>query len=261
MKTFQAIFIIICLALTSQAYSFEGYEKYPMKGNSIFPLTDVDVKLSEISVLMERTKQRGRATKVTAEYMLENLGSKEINFNIAFPVESNHVDLTRMPDYFEVSVDNKAIQTSTSKIMSKDFFSRIHKAQNVESQRKIRDYEIELITWEVSFKPKEKKKITTTYTMEWLLDPGIELLDHKLSVLYLWKRTIDKAYFRLILPQKLIDNIKAQDPSIWPQISIFPKQYQIKDHALEWFFKDLKKEKIYHIRVSVNYRKPGVIGD
>jgi len=259
MRQSKLLIIIFILLITAPAYSFEGYDKFPMQGNCIFPLTDVDVKLSEISVLMKRTSGRGRATKVTTEYMLENLGSKEISFKVAFPVESNCLGCTQMPDDFEVSVCNRAIQTSTSKIMSEDFYPRIRKAQglkNTEGQKKKKDYEIDLITWAVSFNPKEKKKITTTYTMEWLLDPGSEYLAFNLGVLYLWKGNIDKAYFRLLLPQEFMDNIKAQDPSIMPQISIRPKKYKIKDNVLVWFFKDFKKEKISYISVYVDYIRP-----
>jgi hypothetical protein len=35
----------------------------------------------------------------------------------------------------------------------------------------------------------------------------------------------------------------------------------MKDHALEWFFKDLRQKKVYRISVAVDYSKPGVIGD
>ena len=265
MKAYQAVLIIISIIVTSfvtsQVYSFEGYDKHPMYGNSIFPLTDADIKLSEIKVLMIR-KENDIATKVTSEYVLENQSKKEVKFEVAFPVDSNCLGCTRMPDDFKVSVNDGTIKTSTSKIMSKDFYSRIRKTLGLEDtayQKEI--YEIPLIMWEVSFKPKEKKTITIRYTMEWIGDPRGESLNHRLGALYLWKGKINKAYFRLELPADLIDNIKAQDPSIWPKITIDPKRYQVKDHAIEWFFKDLKQEKVNHIRISVNYRKPGVVGD
>jgi len=258
MKAYQAILIIICLVLTSQAYSYEGYDKEPMKGNVIFPLTAVDVKLSEISILVGRRQYRGESIKVAAEYMLENLSSKEINFKMGFAVDSYVIVIgsdTKMPDDFKVSVNNRTVKTSTSKIMSK-YFVTYRQGKTAAEKR-----EIPLIMWEISFKPKEKKIITTTYTMEWLLDPGGQSLELDLSRLYLWKGNIDKAYFRVALTDDLIDDIKAKDPSRWPQISIEPPKYKIKDHALEWFFKDLKKEKINDISIDVNYRKPGVVGD
>lgn len=256
MKTYLAIIIIICHALAFQAYSYEGYDKYPMKGNVIFPLTDVDVKLAEISVLMQTTEDVGIVTKT--EYMLENLTSKEIKFKIGFAIDSSVIvfgESAKMPDDFKVSVNNETVKTSTSKIATKYFYT------DRQGKKNAREQEIPLIMWEVSFKPGEKKIITTTYTIEWLLDPGAKSLEYDLSRLNLWKGNIDKAYFRIALPQELIDNIKAQNPSRWPKITIDPKKYQIKDNALEWFFKDLKKEKVNHISVDVNYRKPGVIGD
>jgi hypothetical protein len=261
MKACQAIFIIICLVLASQAYSFEGYDNHPMYGNSIFPLADVNIKLSEIKVIMV-SRKNDIATKVASEYVFENLSKKDVKFEVAFPVESNCLGCTRMPDDFKVSVNNRTVKTSTSKIMSKDFYPRIRKAlglKDTADQKEI--YEIPLIMWEVSFKPREKKIITTGYTMEWLGDPRGAYLALDLSVLYLWQGKIDKAYFKLTLPQDLIDDIKAKDPSRWPKITIEPPKYKMKDHALEWFFKDLRQKKVYRISVGLDYRKPGVIGD
>jgi len=262
MKTCQAIFfIIICLVLASQAYGFEGYGNHPMYGNSIFPLTDVNIKLSEIKVTMV-SKANDIATKVDSEYVFENLSKKEVKFEVAFPVESNCLGCTQMPDDFKVLVNNGTITTSKSKIMNKDFLQRVHKAlgiKDTEDQKEI--YEIPLIMWEVSFKPREKKIITTRYTMEWSGDPRGAYLALDLGVLYLWKGNIDKAYFKITLPRDLIDDIKAKDPSRWPKITIKPPKYKMKDHALEWFFKDLRQKKVYRISVAVDYSKPGVIGD
>jgi hypothetical protein len=260
MKTYRAFFIIISIIVTSivtfQAYSFEGYDKYPMKGNVIFPLTDVDVKLAEISVLMQSTEDVGIPTK--AEYILENLSSKEIKFKMGFAIDSSVIvfgESAKMPDDFKVSVNNETVKTSTSKIGTQYFYT------DRQGKKIAREQEIPLIMWELSFKPREKKIITTTYTMEWLLDPGAKSLEYDLSRLNLWKGNIDKAYFRLTLPGDLIDDIKAKDPSRWPKVTINPPKYIIKDHALEWSFKDLKKEKINDISIDVNYRKPGVVGD
>ena len=255
MKTVQAIFLIFSIILASQVYGWY-YDEYPMKGDVIFPLTDVDVKLREISVLMESTEKEDIiATK--AEYILENLSSKEINFKAGFAIEPHYSigKRVQMPDDFKVSVNNKTVKTSTSKIMIKYFVT------DRQGKTITREQEIPLIMWEVSFKPKEKKIITTTYTLEWFRGPGYDVLKLQLARLNLWKGDMDKAYFRLTLPADLIDNIKAKDHSRWPKITIEPPKYKIKDHALEWFFKDLKKEKINDISIDVNYRKPGVVGD
>jgi len=258
MKNFLAIFTIICLALASQTYGYMGYDKYPMIGNVVFPLKDVDIKLSEISILIENTEKEGIDTKVTAEYMLENLNSKEINVKVGFAIDSYVIvvgESAKIPADFKVLVDNRTIKTSASKIMTKYF------GIDSEGKRSAIEQQIPSIMWEVSFKSKEKKPITTTYTLEWYLGPGYKVLKLDLARLNLWKGNIDKAHFRLTLPKELIDNIKAQDPSRWPKITIEPPKYKIKDHALEWSFKDLKKEKINAISIDVNYRKPGVVGD
>jgi hypothetical protein len=270
MKVYKTILIIISIILASNVYSFEGYEKYPMLGNSIFPLIDVSVKLLEIKVLMER-KESDVATKVTTEYILENLSNKEVTFKVAFPVESNCVGCTKMPDDFKVLVDGKPIQTFTSKIIERDFLFRISKEISLKDARreivypptriKDRKDEIILITWEISFKPKEKKLVDCTYTLDWSGDPGVEYFEHNLSALYLWKGNIEKAYFRLILPHELIDEIKDRRPSKWPKIEIHPQQYKIKGNAIEWFFKNLKQRKIGYVSVKIDYHKPGVLGD
>jgi len=261
MKAYKAFFIIICLIFASHAYSFEGSDNAPMYGNSIFPLTDVDVKLSTIKVLMIK-KENDTASKITAEYVLENKSKKELKFEVAFPVESNCLGCTAMPDDFKVSVNNGTIKTFTSKIMNKDFYTGIRKALGIKDKADVKKiYEIPLIVWEVSIKPKEKKIIIIRYTTEWIGDSGGESFIYRLGALYLWKGKINKAYFSLELTKDLIVNIKAQDPSAWPKITIDPKRYLVKDHAIEWFFNDLKQEQITHISIVVDYRKRGLVGD
>jgi len=255
MKTVQAIFLIFSIISASQVYGWY-YDEYPMKGNVIFPLTDVDVKLTEISVLMESTEEEGiMATK--AEYKLENLTPREINFKVGFAIEPHYSigKSVKMPDDFKVSINNRTVKISTSKIMTKYFVT------DRQGKTITREQEIPLIMWEVSFKSREEKIITTTYTLEWFKGPGYDVLKLQLARLNLWKGDMDKAYFRLTLPADLIDNIKAKNPSRWPKITIEPPKYKIKDRALEWVFKDLKKEKINDISIDVNYRKPGVVGD
>lgn len=267
-KIFLYIFIITFI-LIMQVYGYVGYEKHPMEGNSIFPLADVNIKLSEIKVLME-SKELDASIKVTAEYTLENIGDEKINFKVAFPVESNCVGCTKMPDDFKIFVDGKLIQTFTSKIIERALLFRMTKEISLKNAgREVyppteiskRKNEIPLIVWEISFNPKEKKIITNTYTLEWYLDPGAESLWYNLSPLYLWKGSIEKAYFKLVLPQELIENIKARNASKWPKISIYPKSYKIVDNSIEWFIRNLKQKKIGYISVDVDYRKPGVIGD
>src|SRR4030043_132077 len=98
---------IFTLLITVSAYSFEGYEKYPMRGSTIFPLKEVNVKLTEIKVLMYREEKgiMGGITKTTAEHVVENITDKEANFKVAFPIESSCINnCTELPQDFKVSV-------------------------------------------------------------------------------------------------------------------------------------------------------------
>jgi hypothetical protein len=262
-------FKIFLIALTTifiiipQGYGYVGYEKHPMEGNSIFPLTDVNIKLSEIKVLME-SEEKGVAIKVKSEYFLENLSDEEVNFKVAFPVESNCIGCTKMPDDFSVLVNGTPVQTSMGKIIKKDLLLKISKGISLKDVgREAYMEEIPLVIWGISFKPKEKKIITNTYTLEWYIDAGAVSLMYDLSTLSLWKGKIEKAYFKLVIPQDLMDDIKSylKDPSLWPQIDIRPLNYKIKNDVIEWFFKNLQQEKIGYIHVGIDYRKPGVVGD
>jgi hypothetical protein len=269
MKICASTLLGLSLILVSNANGFEGYEQYPMKGNAIFPLRNVDVKMSEIKISMER-KENDITTKVTAEYVLNNLSNEKTHFKVAFPVESNCPKCTKMPDDFRVSVDGKSIQTSTAKLIERDLLSRMASEISLKDAR--REYypptkieerkdEIPLITWEISFKPKEKRLVRCTYTTEWIGDPGTEYFEYNLSALYLWQGTIEKASFKLILPQELISNIKRKRASLWPKIIIHPSKYMIKNDAIEWHFANLKQQKIGYISVKIDHRKPGVVGE
>ncbi|MEW6714863.1 MAG: hypothetical protein AB1306_07215 [Nitrospirota bacterium] len=279
MKLLRIYLIVLFSTLVSilQAYGYEGYEKFPMKGNSIFPLTDVNIKLSEINVLMENKKRKDVAIKVISEYFFENLSNEGITFKVALPVVSDCLGCTKMPDGFSISVNNNPIQTSTGKIIAKDFLFRIYKERSFREGEKIyppkeiseRVDEIPLIIWELSFKPNEKKKIVATYIMEWYIDPGAESLEYDLSTLYLWKGNIEKASFRLILPQELIDvtDIKTGNAFKWrwpkPKITIQPENYEVNktNNSIEWFFRNLNKKRIGYITVDLDYRAPGIVGE
>jgi len=255
--------------LSKSVYAFEGYDSFPMKGNTIFPLEDVAVRLAKIKVLMERREENSRSTTIIAEYDLYNLSDNELNFQIAYPVESNCINCTEIPKEFKVFIDGELVETSITKMLRNDFVLLKkegfgHKAEgkdklNKNKKKKVKE-EIPLITWDISFKPLQKKTVVCKYTLKWLLDPGVEIFEYLLATIYLWKEEIEEAYFRLTLPQELIYRIKKKDPSIWPKVSIYPK-YRVKDNTIEWIFKNLKKEKIKAITVDVDYRKPGMLGD
>ena len=164
--------LIFTIMSTSHIYGYEGYEKYPMEGNSIFPLTDVNIKLSKINVLMENKERRDVNIKVNSEYILENLSDEEVTFKAAFPVESNCIDCTKMPDDFKVLINKQPVLTSITKILRKDYLLRIYKKMGPAVSNKQREYaelgvregklyEIPIIVFDISFKPKEKKTVST----------------------------------------------------------------------------------------------------
>jgi len=266
------IFLVVLYALfvtISQGYSFEGSQNHPMIGNSIFPLTDVAIRLREVNVAMERQKN-DIATKVISAYGLENMSNEEVHFKIAFPVESNCIGCTQMPDDFKVLVNGKPIQTFNQKITERDILSRTSKEIGLEDSgkavyppKKIEDMkeEIILIVWEISFKPLEEKIISCSYTTEWIGDPGTEYFEYNISALYLWQGAVEKAFFKFSLPPELIENIRKKATSRWPKIKINPGNYKIRGSAVEWSLKNLKQTKIGYMSVKIDYRKPGVIGE
>ena len=265
---------IFTLLITFPAYSFEGYDKYPMQGNTIFSLGEVNIKLSEIRVIMDREEKgiMGGSTKITADHILENLADKEVNFKVAFPIESSCLsNCTEMPRDFKVSINGKPIQTSMSKILSKELEERIERklsSNNIKLEKQdkkhaettAKEYEIPLIVWDISLKPKEKKTIICAYTLEWEFSPGTDSATdqfiYNLLPIILWKGKVEKAYFKLILPRRLIDYIKSGKA----KISINPKDYyKREDNVIEWFFQnlDFKRIKLRDISVFITYLGAG----
>jgi len=264
---------IFTLLITVSAYSFEGYEKYPMRGSTIFPLKEVNVKLTEIKVLMYREEKgiMGGITKTTAEHVVENITDKEANFKVAFPIESSCINnCTELPQDFKVSVNGKFVQSVLTKIPRQEYEKRIREkigSNNIKRERlnedrekKARNYQLPLIVWDISLKPGEKKTISCSYSLEWEFSPATnsatDQFIYNLLPAILWKGKIEKANFKLILPRRLIDYIKSRAA----EIDVYPEQYYKKtDNVIEWFFLnlDFRNKKLRDISVFITYLGAG----
>jgi len=241
----KAIFLItiFVLLISSVAFSFEGYERYPMLGNTIYPLTDVDVKLSEVNIQTNKD-----SSEIVSTFVLENLTNEQQTFKVAFPIVSNCIgDCTAMPPDFVVTIDGRQIGTTLS-TLGKTLFVRMRAIVSEDAAKQYKFEKEKAIIWEVALKPKERKAVTCRYSLNWYFEPPQEVLMVDLTPTILWKGNIDKVHFRLYLPKL----VKAAVASKTARVKIQPPTgAEGNRDFIEWNFKnlDLRKRDKSNVRI------------
>ena len=248
------LIVIFVLIIISESYGVVGYELYPMDGNTIFPLSDVNVKLSEVNLLMNENGE------VDSKFTVENLESKVINFKIAFPLQSACINnCTRPPADFIVKIGGEPIQTSIIELNKKDFLERMRERLLPKIAKQITLSKEKAIVWDIALKPKERLTITCSYRLEWYFEPPQRILILRLTPGILWKGNIDKIHFKFSFPKWLIKDIESDRA----EVNIEPESnFTRNNRAIEWEFKnvDLKSRKnkiLERIGIYVWYKGSG----
>jgi len=217
--------LIIFLVFTSNAFAGVTYHEIP--GNSIIPLEQVEIRLVEETIKVDDEKAFVSMT-------FENLSDKEILLKVGFPF-SKATELPERDSWGKiikkkivVKVDGKEIpivQIATPEDVKKklgyDYTGREF------------DY---VYSWQIIFKPKEKKTISCIYYIQWaasVYTPDGDSFTYITKPGALWNGTIKKADFSIELDKFLSSYLKQKVV----RLEVEPKGYKVIDNKIvEWHF-------------------------